>query len=130
MNILTIRTDKPEAEIGLFQDTEEKACYRWEAHRILAETIHIKISQLLKENAMTLSDIEGIVVFRGPGSFTGLRIGIAVANTLAASLRTPIVGSTAESWTTDGLQRILNNETDEVVIPEYGALPNITAQKK
>lgn len=130
MNIMTIRTDKPEAEIGLFNDAEQITYYCWEAHRILAETIHSKISEVLDKNSLNLHDLEGFVVYSGPGSFTGLRIGISVANSMAGSLNVPIVGSTTEEWIPVGIQRLMNMENDEIVTPEYGALPNITAQKK
>ena len=74
MIILTIRTDNPEAEIGLYENEKQLAYKTWQAHRSLAETIHIKIKELLNEANKSLDDIEGIACFKGPGSFTGLRI--------------------------------------------------------
>ncbi len=130
MKILTIRTDKPEAEIGLFDGSERIDYFKWQAHRVLAETIHQKIRELLEQNNLTLGGIAGVVVFQGPGSFTGLRIGISVANATADSQGIPIVGETTEEWIVNGLQRLSDNKNDKIVIPEYGALPNITAQKK
>ncbi len=47
MIILTIRTDKPEAEIGLYDGEQQLAYEMWSAHRQLAETIHTKIKELL-----------------------------------------------------------------------------------
>ena len=44
MIILTIKTDQPTAEVGLF-DGEEKLGYtKWEAHRTLTDTIHVHYS--------------------------------------------------------------------------------------
>src|SRR6476661_5933997 len=103
MLILSIKTDKPEAEIGLFNDRQQLSYYKWQAHRQLAETIHQKIQKLLKENNKNLKDLEGLVVFKGPGSFTGLRIGLSVANALADSLQIPIVGQSDETWLEQGL---------------------------
>lgn len=130
MLIITIRTDKPEAELGLYNDDQQLAHEAWLAHRQLAETIHQKITALLIAQGRTLSNVGGIVVFRGPGSFTGLRIGITVANTLSYSLAVPIVGSEDSRWLETGLQRIQSGATDTVVLPEYGAEPHITPQKK
>lgn len=128
--ILTIRTDKPEAEVGLF-DQEKKLSYEtWQAHRQLSETIHTKIQELLKEQKADWSDITGIVCFTGPGSFTGLRIGITVGNALALGLNIPVVGSNGEDWIRDGVARLEKNENDKSVIPEYGRDPHITQQKK
>lgn len=129
MIILTLRTDKPEAEIGLFDDQKQLAYETWQAHRQLAETLHQKISQVLAANHKTFDDIGGIVIFSGSGSFTGLRIGVSVANTLAYSLSCPIVGVIDVDIKT-GIPRLLNGESDKQVLPEYGSPVHITAQKK
>jgi len=130
MLILTIRTDKPEAEIGLYDDSAQLQYVTWQAHRKLAETIHLQIRQLLKTENKALEDIEGIVVFQGPGSFTGLRIGITVANALSDSLGAPIVGSFTEKWLKDGITSIVAGQNDKIIMPEYGQAPHITLQKK
>lgn len=48
------------------------------------------IKNILKENDLTVKDIKNIVAVNGPGSFTGLRIGLSAAKTLAYSLRVSI----------------------------------------
>lgn len=129
MLILTIRTDKPEAEIGLYDSQNQLAYEVWEAHRELAETIHQKIADLLKSQNKDWNDIEGIVVYKGPGSFTGLRIGISLANTLAYSLDAPIA-ATQDDWIENGIAKISRGCTDQIVVPEYGAPVHITKPKK
>lgn len=130
MIIMTLRTDKPEAEIGLY-DGEHKVLHEtWQAHRELAETIHLKINAVLRARHLLLQELQGIVVFQGPGSFTGLRIGLTVANALASSLGIPIVGVQTEDWITDGIRSILSGEDDKLALPEYGALPNVSTPKK
>lgn len=129
MLILTLRTDKPEAEIGLFDDEQQLAYEAWPAHRQLAETIHLKLKDILAGQKKQLADLQAIVVFKGPGSFTGLRIGISVANTLADSLQIPIVGEGNEDWIKHGLHRIKTGENDQLVSPEYGSPPHITQPK-
>lgn len=130
MLTITIRTDKPEAEIGLYDGTEQIAYETWQAHRQLAETIHLKLKSLLETHAKTLSDVEGIVVFKGPGSFTGLRIGVTVANTLAYALHIPVIGTVEPQWLQTGLQELQSGHGTNMVLPEYGAEVHITAQKK
>lgn len=130
MIILTIRTDKPEAEARLFEDQTQLAEIVWQAHRELGTTIHQKIDELLQTQQKQLHDVQGIVAFKGPGSFTGLRIGLSVANALSDGLGVPIVGATGENWQQAGIQRLQNGERDQVVMPEYGAPVHITEQKR
>ncbi len=130
MLILTIRTDKPEAELGLYQDDAQLAYETWLAHRQLAETLHTKIAALLKTQDKTLSDIGGIVAFQGPGSFTGLRIGLTVANALAYAQDIPVVAAASDDWIKSGIKRLTHGETDSIAIPEYGAEANITLPRK
>ncbi|MGC1177160.1 MAG: tRNA (adenosine(37)-N6)-threonylcarbamoyltransferase complex dimerization subunit type 1 TsaB [Candidatus Saccharimonadales bacterium] len=130
MYILTIRTDKPEAEIGLFEGEAKLAYSTWHAHRQLAETIHLKIRELLESQGRDLHDIEAVVAYKGPGSFTGLRIGLSVANVLAYSLDIPIVATNGLKWTESGIEKILDKQNDTISLPEYGAPAHTTEQKK
>lgn len=130
MIILALRTDKPEAEIGLYDGGKQLAYEVWSAHRQLAETIHIKIRDILADNSKDWLDIQAIVVYEGPGSFTGLRIGLTVANTIAYSYNLPIVGASGDDWATTGLKVVLNGENDNQVMPEYGAPVHITSPRK
>lgn len=50
------------------------------------------IEQLLQECAVKPKELDKIVVAKGPGSYTGVRIGVTIAKTLAWSLNIPIVG--------------------------------------
>lgn len=128
--ILTLRTDRPWAEIGLFDGKEKLAYETWQAHRQLAETIHKKIEETLTARGRTLSNITGIVVYRGPGSFTGLRIGISVANALAYSSHVPIVAETEDDWVERGVARLAQGEGSTWVAPEYGMPAHTTTPKK
>lgn len=128
--ILVIRTDKPEAEIGVYQANEKLAYKQWHAHRALAETLHQKISTLLQSQNADWHDISGIVVYKGPGSFTGLRIGLSVANALAASYQVPIVATSGDKWISQGTSALLQGKNEQVALPEYGAPVHITQQKK
>lgn len=49
--------------------------------------------ELLKDNKLGLKDLTGIRVNLGPGSFTGLRVGVSIANTLGYLLKIPINGN-------------------------------------
>lgn len=128
--ILTLRTDKPEAEIGLFDKETQSAYVVWPAHRQLAETLHTKIADMLESQNLVLSDLSGLVVYKGPGSFTGLRIGLSVANALAASYDLPIAATSGDDWLTSGIKMITAESAGELALPQYGSAPHITAPKK
>lgn len=130
MLILTLRTDKPEAEVGLYDDSQQLAYHVWQAHRQLAETLHTTITEVLAAQEKTLADLEGIVCFQGPGSFTGLRIGLTVANTLAYSLSLPIVCCQDPHWLESGIEQLLRGEDTRIALPFYGADAHITPPKK
>lgn len=130
MLILTIRSDNPQAEIGLYDGKTELAYITWQAHRQLAETIHYKIREVLQSGDKQLDQLAGLVVYQGPGSFTGLRIGLSVANALAASYNLPMSGQTGDDWQMLGIAQLLSGKGQAVILPEYGAPVHITQQKK
>lgn len=127
--ILSIRTDQPEAEIGLFEDGQPMSVVRWQAHKALSKTIHGQIENLLKKTGLGWPDLTGIIGFAGPGSFTGLRIGLSVANTLASTLDIPIVSASGEQWIKDGQALLQKNRGQKMVLPNYGQPPKTTTPK-
>lgn len=128
--ILTLRTDKPEAEIGLFDGKKKLAYETWQAHRQLAETIHHKVDELLRVQGRTLYDVDGLVIYKGPGSFTGLRIGMSVANALAYSLQIPVSAASGDDWVHEGLAALAAGKAGVWVAPEYGTPVHTTTPKK
>jgi tRNA threonylcarbamoyladenosine biosynthesis protein TsaB len=130
MIILTIRTDNPEAEIGLFDEQTKVAYETWHAHRELSMTIHRKIEAVLQAQAKALQDVDGIICFAGPGSFTGLRIGLSVGNALAYGLDVPIVAAQGDGWIIDGVTRLQAGQADALALPHYGADAHITLPRK
>ncbi len=127
---LAIRTDQPTAELHLYDGAKQVAVLSWRAHRQLAETIHTKIDELLKQASKQLSDVEGVIVFSGPGSFTGLRIGASVANALSYSLQIPIVGTGGSDWLDQGLAALRSGQNNRIVKPSYGAQANVSRKKR
>jgi tRNA threonylcarbamoyladenosine biosynthesis protein TsaB len=130
MIILTLRTDKPEAEIGIYDGEKQLTYETWQAHRELAETVHKKIAEVLNMLSIPLEDVEGIICFKGPGSFTGLRIGLTVANALAYAQNIPVVARQDPNWLEQGVKVLLAGQNDKIALPEYGAPAHTTTPKK
>ncbi|HUQ85160.1 MAG TPA: tRNA (adenosine(37)-N6)-threonylcarbamoyltransferase complex dimerization subunit type 1 TsaB [Candidatus Limnocylindrales bacterium] len=101
-NILIIDTSSnKEVEVGLIKD-KKKYLHKSPVDRKNQMVLPL-IEKLLKEHKISLNNIDEITVNPGPGSFTGLRVGVAIANTLGFLLKIPINGK----------------EVGEIVEPEY-----------
>lgn len=129
MTVLSIRTDKPEAEVGLWDNSNKMDYETWYAHRELAATFNRKVEELLNKSSISYKQLQGIVIFKGPGSFTGLRIGMSVANALAYSLQIPIVSTAGKDWIEDGIKKLSSGAADKIALPEYGGPPKTTSPR-
>ena len=130
MIILCLATDQPEAHLGLYEDSKLLKEVRWQAHRELSNTLYQKLQSLLDSQKLALTDVEGFVCYKGPGSFTGLRIGLSAANGLAYALNAPILSAEGENWIKEGIKRLQSGENEKIAMPHYGAEANITTPKK
>ena len=85
----------------LFIDTSDnkKAFVELDGERIevksglgSAQNVLLAIEKILKQKRAKLSDLTEIKVKIGPGSFTGLKVGVTIANTLGYLLKIPVNG--------------------------------------
>ena len=130
MIILGVRTDKPEAGLFVYDGETRLAEIKWQAHLKLAETLNAKIQEILNKSSISYDDLDGVAVFKGPGSFTGLRIGVSVANTLAYAQNIPIVARGGENWLESSVKDLLAGKSDKIAVPEYGAPARTTKPRK
>lgn len=130
MKILALRTDRPQAEIYIYEDKDKLAEAKWKAHLKLAETLNAKIQEILNKSSISYDDLDGIAAFQGPGSFTGLRIGLSVANALAYGLDIPIAAAGGADWRTAAITKLLNGQSEKIAVPEYGSPVHVTKPKK
>lgn len=126
----------------LFLDTSTGNCRIWlgensfkkELNRNMARDILKFLEDSLENIGKDYKDLEGIGFFAGPGSFTSLRIGASVANTLADGLNIPIVAIKKEDedddWRQKAFEKLKNNENDKIALPFYGRDANITKPRK
>lgn len=127
--ILLLDTSTPVCRLTLVEDGERYDT-EWEAGRELAHGLLGYLEAELGKQGKAFTDITGIGVYRGPGSFTGLRIGLTVLNTLADALHVPIVGVAGNDWQKSAITRLKHGENDQIILPLYGGEANITPPRK
>lgn len=127
--ILLLDTSSSVCKLTLISDNLRKD-YSWQADRTLAKNLLSFLMEKLNDNNMSWSDIEAIGVFEGPGSFTGLRIGLTVCNTIADAQNISIVGGRGDNWQDEVMAKLKNNQDEKIVLPFYGSEARITVPKK
>lgn len=105
--------DTSQFEVVLRLDSQE---YRADLGHSMAEKLLGFIEEKLKANGKTWQDLTEITYYSGPGSFTGLRIGACLVNTLAHELSIPLLDH-------HGVQH-------KIILPDYGRPADITAPRK
>jgi tRNA threonylcarbamoyladenosine biosynthesis protein TsaB len=122
-HIYFIDTSEEEAVIAVFLDSKKLIEKRWLAARDLSKTLDEKNQALFLESGLTKDDIGGVAIFPGPGSFTGLRIGVSFGNALAFGLGVPLFEATKEGefdW----------QKKKSLITPMYGRDPHITKPRQ
>lgn len=91
MTILALDTSNKALYVSLI--TKTGSIYEELQTNTLQHSVNLMpaIEKVLADSGTTVSDITKIIIARGPGSYTGLRIGVTVAKTLAKTLSVPLV---------------------------------------
>ena len=91
-NLLYLETSSKNCSVGISRNGSLLALEELsEASFSHAEKLHPFINDVLENAALTMNDLSGVVVGKGPGSYTGLRIGVAAAKGLRLALQIPLV---------------------------------------
>lgn len=130
--VLLIDTAHEPARLGLARDGVLVKEVALGPRRELSHRLLDQIDRLLTAAGASIKTLSAIAVVRGPGSFTGLRLGVSVANALTASLPLPLVSVRASEAPTlaefaRAAERALEaGASESAVIPEYDKPPSIT----
>ncbi|EAZ95466.1 hypothetical protein FBBAL38_07190 [Flavobacteria bacterium BAL38] len=90
--ILNIETATKNCSVALAKEGKTIACKEIaEQNFSHAEKLHVFIEELLLENQLIFSDLAAIAVSQGPGSYTGLRIGVSSAKGFCYALNIPLI---------------------------------------
>lgn len=90
--ILNIETATKNCSVSLAKNGETILCKEIaEQGYSHAEKLHVFIEEILKETGISVQDLKAIAVSKGPGSYTGLRIGVSSAKGLCYALGIPLI---------------------------------------
>lgn len=90
--ILNIETATKNCSVALAKEGKTILCKEIaEEGYSHAERLHVFIEEIVKEADISLKDLKAIAVSQGPGSYTGLRIGVSAAKGLCFALRIPLI---------------------------------------
>lgn len=89
--ILQIETSTTNCSVALSKNGETIALKEVSDGYSHAENLHVFIKEILEKNKLTYSDLHAIAVSKGPGSYTGLRIGVSAAKGLCYALEIPLL---------------------------------------
>ncbi len=95
MRVLYIDTSSSYLYSAIAEDEKLIAYINEEYGQSLSEVALPKIVEMLEQNNLSPKDVDKIIVVNGPGSFTGIRIGITIAKVYAWSLNIPITTITS-----------------------------------
>ncbi len=90
--LLAIDTATHHASIALHDGTFVRGECTWESGNRHTVTLVPRINQILKASELTSADLTAVAICIGPGSYTGVRIGVSVAKGLASAQKLPLIG--------------------------------------
>lgn len=88
---LNIETATTVCSVSISEDQRLIFCKELNAGYTHAENLHLFIEEGLKETGLKAAQLNAIAVSKGPGSYTGLRIGVSAAKGLAYALNIPLI---------------------------------------
>ena len=104
-NLCSVALCSSEGVISLKESTENKS------H---ASMLTVFIDELLKENGIRAGELEAVAVGKGPGSYTGLRIGVSVAKGIAYAASLPLIGIETTLTMFWGMSSRIQNITNDM----------------
>jgi len=120
--LLHIETATDICSVALSQGDRQLALIESGQERSHATLLNTFIRQAMEQADLSLKDLQGIAVSKGPGSYTGLRIGVSTAKGLAYALGVPLLASgtlenmAAGSASHDQVARLISIHGDKVLL--------------
>lgn len=126
--ILCIETATSVCSVALAKDNTLIAfreSYEKNAH---ASLVSVFIDEIIREAGINFKDLDAVAVSKGPGSYTGLRIGVSTAKGLCYALDIPLIAISTLRSMAAGMSKILTDQMD-LVSPNSLVCPMIDARR-
>ena len=114
--ILLIETSSEVCSVGLIKDDYLRVIYEEKGGNIHAQKAPVFVENILKEHS-----IDAVAVSSGPGSYTGLRIGVSLAKGLAYGKNIPLISVSTLDAMANYIINVFPIESDAVVLPVIDA---------
>lgn len=115
--ILSLETATTNCSVALASDGKVVASRSINSGYSHSEKINVFIQEVIAQAGVTLKDLQAVAVSSGPGSYTGLRIGISTAKGLCYALDIPLIAIN----TLDAMAQGLTAGKDELIVPMIDA---------
>lgn len=119
--IINIDTATETAHVSIAQDGKLLQALQNESQKDHGAFVQTAIQQLLKTVALSFADIDAIAVTAGPGSYTGLRVGLASAKGLSYALNKPLLTLNTLEVLTTAAKKSPNNQPGILYCPMIDA---------
>ncbi|HAV79025.1 MAG TPA: tRNA (adenosine(37)-N6)-threonylcarbamoyltransferase complex dimerization subunit type 1 TsaB [Anaerolineae bacterium] len=90
--LLAMDTSTTQVGVALYDGTQVIGEFAWRSRRRHTVELAPAVSELMTRCGLTMDDVHAVGVALGPGSFTSLRVGLALAKGLALSKHIPLIG--------------------------------------
>jgi tRNA threonylcarbamoyladenosine biosynthesis protein TsaB len=108
--LLFIDTATPICSVALWKSDGQPDHIEINEEKAHARKLTVLIQSLMQRNNVAINNLDAVVVSKGPGSYTGLRIGVSVAKGLCYGAELPLIGiSTLDAIAHGALEYIKNN---------------------
>lgn len=115
--ILCLETTSHNCSVAVYSETESVVMEEQSEKYIHSEKLHLFIDEVIRQAGIRPSDLKAVAVSRGPGSYTGLRIGVATAKGVCYALGIPLIAVN----TLEVLARTAQIQEGELAIPVMDA---------
>jgi len=119
--ILNIDTATEIASICLSKDGEQLALLQNNEQKDHASWLHVAVDEMMKLNGCKMKDLNAIAVTDGPGSYTGLRVGMSAAKGFCYALQIPLITESSLKIMAFAASLQLNNIGESLLCPMIDA---------